>query len=75
MTLLEALYVIAPCLVACYAMGLMHGAGFLTMKDSTSARTYPTAGHSALRGAAIPDPGKAQDRMGSRAGIDPSETS
>jgi len=71
-TVWGALYVIAPPMAACYVIGLAHGAGFLTMKDSSSGR-----GHSSVRHFAMA-PGRATESrngmVSSATDVDPSET-
>lgn len=71
MSVWGALYVLSPCLAACYALGLIHGAGFLTMKDSSSGRGHSNVRHfaKALGRATESRPG-----MVSSATNDPSET-
>ena len=70
MTVWEVLSAVMPFGAICYAMGLMHGAGFLTMKGSSSGRGHSHVRHFAM---ALGRATESRPGMVSSATNDPSE--
>lgn len=70
MTVWEALSVVTPPMLACYVIGLIHGSGFLTMKDSSGGRGHSSVRHIAK---AFGRASESRDGMVSSATNDPSE--